>query len=104
MLTPPQIQSAAANWTGTNWEIRLTWTASPDAANGYFVYRGANIENALTNQMWWIPSGSTSFTNSPAAPGVNIHYLVRAANLTVTGGGSFMNLSYATYTGVTNIP
>jgi hypothetical protein len=104
IVAPPQIQSAVTNWTGTNWEVRLTWTASPDAANGYFVYRGTNIEHALTNQIWWVPAGSTSFTNSSAASGSNIHYLVRAANLTATGGGSFTNLSCATYTIVTNIP
>ena len=104
IVAPPQIQSAVTNWTGTNREVRLTWTASPDAANGYFVYRGTNIENALTNQICWVPSSTTSFTNSPAASGSNIHYLVRAANLTATGGGSFTNLSYATYTIVSNLP
>jgi len=104
IVAPPQIRTVVTNWIGTNWAVTLTWTASPDAANGYFVYRGPNIENALTNQVWWVPSGSTSFTNNPAASGTNIHYLVRAANLTATGGGSFTHLSYATYTIVTNMP
>jgi hypothetical protein len=104
IVAPPQIQTVVTNWIGTNCAVTLTWTASSDAANGYFVYRGTKLENALTNQIGWVPSGSTSFTNSPAAPGSNIHYLVRAANLTATGGGSFTNLSYATYTIVTNIP
>ena len=40
IVAPPQIQTVVTNWTGTNWEVRLTWTASPDAANGYFVCRG----------------------------------------------------------------
>jgi hypothetical protein len=104
VVAPPQIQTVVTNWIGTNCEVRLTWTASPDAANGYFVCRGTNIENALTNQLGWVPPGTNSFTNSPAVFGSNIHYLVRAASLTTAGGGSFTNLSYATYTIVTNIP
>ena len=103
-LAPPQIQSAVTNWTGTNWEARLTWTASPDAADGHFVHRGTSLEDAQTNQTWWVPPGQTSFTNSPAASGTNIYYLLSAARLTTTGCGSFTNLSYASYTIVTNIP
>jgi len=90
----------AATTNGTPIRVTLSWTASPEASAGYYVYRGVSLENALTNTMWSLPTGSTNFTdNTPLAGQTNV-YLLRAAKVITTGCGSFTNLSRAVWSSV----
>ena len=80
--------------------VSLSWTGSPEASAGYYACRGLSLEDALTNTVWSLPVGSTNFTdNAPMAGQTNV-YLLRAAQVIDTGGGSFTNLSRAVWTSV----
>jgi hypothetical protein len=71
---------------------------------GYYVYRGTNIESALTNVIASLAQNVTAYTNSPVQPNPNHTYLVRAVKLFASGGGSFYQLSRAATTNITVNP
>jgi hypothetical protein len=71
---------------------------------GYYVYRGANIESALTNVIASLAQDATGYTNSPVQTDTTYTYLVRAVKLFASGGGSFYQLSRAATTNITVNP
>jgi len=98
-VTSPALNLAATT-NGTPIRVTLSWTASQEASAGYYVYRGVSIENALTNTIWYLPTGSTNLTDSAPVAGQTNVYLLRAAKVITTGCGSFTNLSRAVWTSV----
>jgi hypothetical protein len=77
--------------------VQLAWTASPEAAIGYRVYRAPTTAGPFTLLTPALVTGTNYYhTNHPA---MSI-YMVRAAKLRVTGSGSFTNLSQGVTTTV----
>ena len=92
ILAPPRNLTASRDLRGA---VKLGWRASLDPAVKYFVYRapaqnGSPRYDLLTPE----PVASTTYTD-PAATSGPITYQVRAVALTVSGCGSYTNLSQA---------
>jgi hypothetical protein len=84
---PPPSNLRASSVSGGS--IALRWDASADSAvSDYYVYGASSPDGAFTR--FGRVKGTTWTHTNPR----NIkHYMVRAAKLTVTGSGSFYNLS-----------
>jgi hypothetical protein len=72
--------------------VRLAWTASPDAAQGYWVYRSAQGLNGPFARVHPSPLTATTYTDT-SPPSGPLLYQVRACQLLTTGCGAFTNLS-----------
>ncbi len=78
-------------------QVRVEWTASPDAALGYHVYSAPTTEGPFT-QITSTPvhagatSGALHWTD-PAPASDPVVYMVRGLRLESTGGGSYINAS-----------
>ena len=103
VVTPPTALSAYSTNSGGVYQVRLNWTDSTED-EGYYVYRGANIANALTNVIASLAQNTTGCTNSPVQTNTTYTYLVRAVKLFASGGGSFYQLSRAATTNITVNP
>jgi len=68
----------------------LTWDPSPDAVDGYFVYRAKNDDGPYTRVSGLLTE--TSFDENLPGSGKFV-YMVRAVAMQTTGSGSFQNLS-----------
>jgi hypothetical protein len=81
-------------------QVYLSWTAAAETVDGYYVYRGLDLESASRNGPLNanLVSG-TSYVDYNVPVGVHV-YAVRACKLTHTGAGSFHNLSQADWTSV----
>jgi len=90
MIAPPSGLVA----TNSSWYIDLSWTASPDSALGYYVYK----INDVTEQITLISPlvTGTSFVSPTLQFFPGDRYMVRAASTQVTASGSFENLSLGT--------
>jgi hypothetical protein len=89
--------------SGGAYQVRLAWTDSNED-EGYYVYRGASIESALSNVIASLAQNVTAYTNSPVQTNTTYTYLVRAVKLFNSGGGSFYQLSRAATTNITVNP
>jgi hypothetical protein len=78
----------------------ITWTASPDAGLGYYVYRAASMSAQFT-RLTAQPLTATSF-NDPAPLAGNNVYMVRAVRLQSSASGSYVNLSQGAFGSFTN--
>ena len=73
--------------------VVLSWTASPETNALYHVYRSTNgLDGAFTNLTATAPIASGNFTDTSPPSGQKT-YSVRAVKLTITGSGSYTNLS-----------
>ena len=95
---PTGLWGYSTNISGTH-QVLLRWTDAPDE-DGYYVYRGTDIENALTNSIAQLPQNTVAYTNSPVTAGQTNTYLLRAVKLLSTGAGSFWDLSRAAATNI----
>lgn len=69
----------------------LSWTASPDAALGYQVYRAPSAAGPFT-RISSSPINAVTFTDTTSPAGANI-YMVRAARIQNSPSGTYTNLS-----------
>lgn len=82
----------ASNFAGTNGAtIALTWTPSPDAVSGYYIYR-ASAQNGPYTLLTASAVAGTSYTDSAPLTGTN-YYMLRAAALQTSASGTYENLS-----------
>ena len=100
IVTPPSSLSASKN----SGSVVLAWTASPDATNGYHIYR-SDSDNGTYARMTTSPVTATTYTD--ASPGATVKYMIRALKLEQAATGSYFNLSqgaiiYNPYTSVTD--
>jgi hypothetical protein len=95
VLPPTNLQ--AKNVSGTT---QLQWTASRDSKVArYYVYGASSPDGPYTRL--GIAKG-TNWTHE--SPGNTTHYMVRASKLTVTGSGSFYNLSQGNVASLSGVP
>lgn len=90
-VAPPASLKATRN--GSN--VALTWNPSPEATQGYYVYRSTTGLNGFTTPLNSVPVLTPSYTDTTSV--TNLLYQVRAVKLQVTGSGSFHNLSQGTF-------
>lgn len=86
-IQPPQNLAAV---TSCN-DITLTWDASPDADEGYLVYR-ASSPDSIFELIVNAPVNATTFTDTMPLSGGN-YYQVRAFSLQMVPTGSYYNQS-----------
>src|SRR5436190_5267048 len=85
-VTPAANLAAASSGNGVN----LSWTASPEASQGYHVYR-ATSANGPFRRVTTSPVTGTSFADASQAGATT--YMVRAVKLENTTSGSYNNAS-----------
>ncbi|MBD2766996.1 hypothetical protein IC235_03700 [Hymenobacter sp. BT664] len=78
----------------------ITWTASPEAGLGYYVYRAASMSAPFT-RLTPEPLTATSFTDPVPLAGTSV-YMVRAVRLQNSASGSYVNLSQGVFGSFTN--
>jgi hypothetical protein len=93
IVTAPPTEATGRRRGGS---VELRWEASPDANAGYFVFRSTTGADGPFEQITAAPVTDTTFTDDDP-PGGRKVYQVRAAQLVVTGAGSFTNLSQAVF-------
>lgn len=79
--------------------IALRWTAAPTPDAKYYVYRSLHGYQGPFELLTPQPLEATSFTDKDPPSGKKL-YQVKATRLTVTGSGSFHNLSQGIFTEV----
>jgi len=98
VVAPPGTPGASggtAPCDGNGRWVYLSWPASPEPVDGYYVYRGTSLESAIQNGRLF-PGHITTTSYEDCAPGGETYiYAVRAVKLTQSGAGSFYNLSRA---------
>ena len=77
-------------------KVELCWSASPDAASGYVVFRSAAGANRRQDLLTPAPVTELFFTDADA-PRARTVYQICAAQLVVTGTGAFTNLSQTAF-------
>ena len=85
-VSPPTALSAWPDDVG----VFLSWTASPDAIDGYRIFRAPSIAGPYTNLTTSTLSATTYLDTQGTATSV---YLVRAIKLEQTPSGTYHNLS-----------
>jgi len=88
VTAPPRRLTAARAGNRVN----LAWTPSPDAAQGYLVYRSENGLSGPFVRVSASPVAGSAFAD-PSAPSGPLLYQVRACQLLTTGCGAFTNTS-----------
>ncbi|HPQ39912.1 MAG TPA: hypothetical protein PLV45_06015, partial [bacterium] len=85
--------SPAANLvlTSTGTGVQLSWDPSPEADEGYYVYRATGMDDRF-QRIHREPLTEPAFFDPSPHTGTNV-YMVRAMTLEVTGSGSYFNLS-----------
>jgi len=86
IVEPPSNFSAEIN----GGSVDLSWTASPDANNGYHIYR-ATSEAGPYFRLSSSPIVGTSYVD--LSPGSTSYYMLRALKLELAASGSFNNAS-----------
>jgi hypothetical protein len=87
-VAPPSELAATATSSGN---VELSWAGSPDAVEGYHVYRAPTPAGPFTRLSDSLIQG-TSFTDEGAAS-ETYTYMVRAVKLETTPSGSYLNPS-----------
>ncbi|MBA3685520.1 MAG: hypothetical protein H0W72_09815, partial [Planctomycetes bacterium] len=95
-VVPPAAVSIAQN-AGSH--PALSWAASPQASEGYLVYRSANPNGPFARVTPSMISG-TSWSDASVSSGTWC-YQVKAVMLQATAGGTFLNASQAITTSIT---
>lgn len=95
-VTAPPVRLTGTR-AGTS--VRLAWSASPDAADGYLIYRSESGLDGPFVRLSPDPLRTTSYTDSNAPSGPLL-YQVRACQLLTTGCGAFTNTSQGVMTEV----
>ncbi|MEO8426550.1 MAG: VCBS repeat-containing protein, partial [Verrucomicrobiota bacterium] len=85
--------------SGVQTNVNLNWNASPEPGAQYLVYRSVGGLKGTWTRLTPNPISATSFTDNPAPPQLKV-YRIRAASLSVTGSGSFTNLSQGIFLNV----
>jgi len=85
--------------TTVNGGAVLSWTASPEAVLGYYVYRSASPTGPFT-QVTAQPVAATTYTDATPLPGPST-YMVRAVQLKTSNSGSYHNLSQGVFANFT---
>ncbi|MFC2101661.1 T9SS type A sorting domain-containing protein [Bacteroidota bacterium] len=75
---------------GTN-SATLTWNPSPDAIEGYHIFRAETLRGDFT-RITTDPVSGIQYTDPSPSPGNNV-YMVRALKLETSGSGTYYNLS-----------
>jgi len=86
-IRPPSNLAAVASCN----DIALSWDASPDADQGYLVYR-ASSPDSIFELIVNSPIDTTAYTDTLPLPGTN-YYQVRAFSLQIVPTGSYYNQS-----------
>lgn len=94
ILAPPSALAARGKT-----KVILSWTASPEPAAKYFVYRSTNQWDGSWTKLTSVPLVPTQYTDEAAPSGSKL-YQVRALKLVETGSGSFTNLSQGIFSRV----
>jgi hypothetical protein len=99
MYAPPtnfKVTTSDANQT-----VNLSWTASGDATDGYYVYYSKDSLGPYTK---WNPDPINGNTYSNDAPHQGtVYFMVRGVRLEETKSGSFHNLSQGRFTQTDNL-
>lgn len=87
--------------TDANKTVNLSWTASKDAVEGYYVYASLDSLGPFTrvNQD---PINGTTYSNTAPHQG-KVYFMVRASRLEETKSGSFYNLSQGSFGEIDNL-
>jgi SprB repeat/Secretion system C-terminal sorting domain len=101
-VVPPSAASASSSCNGSG--LTLTWAASPDANEGYLVYKSPTASGVYT-LLTATPVSGTSYTDATATAGLNF-YQIKALRLEEVATGSYFNQSIgvpvqANYAGAT---
>ena len=72
-------------------EVRLAWSASADAVEGYHVYRASGIQGQF-ERITAVAVADTGFVDTSPLAGNNV-YMVRAVKLETSASGTYYNLS-----------
>ncbi|MCB0532452.1 MAG: T9SS type A sorting domain-containing protein [Lewinellaceae bacterium] len=86
-VLPPKNLTAMASCN----DVTLSWDASPDADEGYLVYRASSVDS-IFELIVNAPINATTFIDTMPLPGTN-HYQVRAFHLEIVPTGSYYNQS-----------
>ncbi len=90
-VTPPTNPVATRNGSA----VLLSWSASPEAGLGYFVYRSTSGLDGFSIPLHPAPFPRCAFADTTTA--TNLLYQVRAVRIQTTGSGSFTNLSLGAF-------
>jgi len=94
-LAPPSGLNASASSN----TVALSWSASPDSALGYHVYRAASPSGPFVRVTGNLVA-TTSFSDANLSPGTYT-YMVRAVNVENHFSGSYSNMSQGVFATVT---
>ncbi len=90
-VLPPSNAASAVEAGG----VRVTWNASPDATEGYHVYRAATPGGPYT-RLTATPQATTSFLDGSPLPGTS-YYQIRTIKLEAAASGSYFNQSQGVF-------
>lgn len=80
-------------------KIQLSWTTSPDATSGYYIYR-SNSMNGTFTRIGSVSASSMVFTDSFPIAGNNV-YMIRPLRLEISPSGSYFNLGQGCFDTIT---
>lgn len=95
VVAPPTALQASAS----SGPAALAWGASPDASEGYLVYRASSDAGPYTRVTTSAVTGTTFTDNT--APAGTWSYMVRAVRRETSGGGTYFNQSQGVFAQVT---
>ncbi len=88
VVKPPADLQVAQMGSG---EVRLTWSPSNDAVEGYHIYRAGGLYEEFTRANASLVE-DTTFVDTTAPPDVNV-YMVRARKTEESASGTYANMS-----------
>ena len=91
VVAPPANLTAAAS----NGSVALSWTSSPDAVRGYYVFRAKSPSDAFSRLTRLFVTGNSYVDRSP--PSEPATYMVRAVALETSSSGSYYNSSQGVF-------
>lgn len=98
------VVAPASNFTVTPISVnrynQLSWSASPEASLGYFIYRADSLMGTFV-RISPTPITSLTFTDSCPNAGTNV-YMVRALTLTSGNTGTYYNMSQGVFGSASN--
>jgi hypothetical protein len=100
MHVVPPISNLQLKWEHLG--IQLTWDPSPDADEGYHIYRSSDVNGQFERMNETAVFNSTYLDTSPF-PGTNV-YMVRAMKRETSGSGTYINLSSGIFATINTTP